>query len=214
MKFPIFASVIVFCIWLGYELHKRRNLEQKARDEFWEREAAANATRRKSLEHLNYIHIPFDTLPMDVLCEDDYVLEYHDTLRELSSSCIVNLTGISNTDLKLTYGAPNIDLLSLYDQNYTTLVRTLQAWAEKLYEGQYVDEAQKVLEFAVSTHTDLSSSYKLLSSIYLEKEQKEKIEALIPIAEELNSSLKEHIVTTLKERCQNGDSPAISHIEG
>ena len=207
MKFPIFASVIVFCIWLGYEIHKNRTLEQKAHDEFWEREAAANATRRKPLDDLDYIEIPFDTLPMNILCEDPKVAEYHSILHELAQNPIVNLTGISNTDLKLQYGAPNIDLLSRYDQSYTSLVRTLQSWAEILYENQFIDEAQTILEFAMSTRTDLNSSYRLLSTIYQNTGQATKIETLIPIAEGLNSSLKGHIVTMLKEYCQT-NAPA------
>ena len=28
MRFYFFASFIVFCIWLGYEIHKRRNKEE------------------------------------------------------------------------------------------------------------------------------------------------------------------------------------------
>lgn len=197
MKFPFFASFIVFCIWLGYELHKQRNKEEKLNQEFWEKEARANSTRRKSLESLDYIKIPFETLPMDIMKDDPMIADYHDTLKSLSEKPIVNFTGISNTDLKLMYGAPNIDLLSQYDQSYTLLVRTLQSWAEALYDKGYVNEACTVLEFAISTHTDISSSYKLLASIYKEKGQPEKIRELIPIAESLNSSLSGHIVSTL-----------------
>ena len=197
MKFPFFASFIVFCIWLGYELHKQRNKEEKLNQEFWEKEARANSTRRKSLESLDYIKIPFETLPMDIMKDDPMIADYHDTLKSLSEKPIVNFTGISNTDLKLMYGAPNIDLLSQYDQSYTLLVRTLQSWAEALYDKGYVNETCTVLEFAISTHTDISSSYKLLASIYKEKGQPEKIRELIPIAESLNSSLSGHIVSTL-----------------
>ena len=197
MKFPFFASFIVFCLWLAYTLHKQRNKEEKANREFWEREAKANSTRRKSLDNLEYVKIPFESLPMEVMKDDSVIAEYHETLQQLSTSPIVNFTGISNTDLKLMYGAPNIDLLSRYDQSYTLLVRTLQEWAEALYEKGYVDEACLILEFAISTRTDISSSYKLLASIYKDKGQTEKIQDLIPIAQNLNSSLSGHIVSTL-----------------
>lgn len=198
MKFPFFASFIVFCIWLGYEIHKHRNKQAKADKEFWEKEAAANNTRRKSLDDLEYIQIPFGSLPMDVLMEDSKVADYHRTLQELSDSPIVNFTGISNTDLKLQYGAPNIELLSRYDQSYTTLVRTLQNWAEVLFENGYSDEAGSILEFAVSTRTDISASYKLLVKIYNQQGTPEKINHLIPIAESLNSGMKNHILTLLR----------------
>lgn len=199
MKFPFFASFLIFCLWLSYEIHKHRNQEAKSRDAFWEKEAAANNTRRKSLDDLDYIRIPFDSLPMDTLKEDPAIMQCHETLHELSASPIVNLTGISNTDLKLTYGAPNIDLLSCYDQRYTLLARTLQDWAAALAGKDFPLEAVSVLEFAVSTHTDVSASYKLLSSLYQKQGCPEKIRDLIPIAESLNSGMKKHILSLLEE---------------
>lgn len=202
MRFPFFASFIVFCIWLGYELHKRRTIEKKANDDFWQREADANNTRRKPLDKLDYIQIPFDKLPVDTLPSDPVVTDCLNTLQELSSDPIVNLTGISNTDLKLQYGAPNIDLLSQYDQRYTILARTLQTWANTLYEKGYSDEARQILEFAIHTRTDISASYKLLAAIYQEKGTPELIKSLIPIAENLNSPLKKHILQHLNELCQ------------
>ena len=201
MKFPFFASFIVFCIWLGYEIRKHRNKQEKAERDFWEKEAAANNTRRKSLDSLEYIHIPFDTLPMNTMREDPVVADYHQTLRELSASPIVNLTGISNTDLKLQYGAPNIDLLSKYDQCYTTLVRTLQDLAETLYKNGHLKDACTVLEFAVSTRTDISASYKLLIQLYKQLGTSDKIRDLLPIAETLNSGMKNHILSLINQEC-------------
>ena len=199
MKFPFFASFIVFCIWLGYEIKKHRRLEEKSMDEFWKREAAANNTRRKPLDDLEYIQIPFDRLPMDVLADDPQVKEYHETLTSLSDNPIVNFSGISNTDLKLQYGAPNIAVLTLYDQRYTVLARTLQELATALYEKGYIAEARTILEFAVSTRTDVSASYKLLITIYKELGQTEKIPDLLPVAQSLNSGLKNLIIRMIEE---------------
>ena len=58
MKFPIFASVIVFCIWLIYEIRKHNKKDKKILDSFWNKENQANNTRAKSLDGLNYIEIP------------------------------------------------------------------------------------------------------------------------------------------------------------
>ena len=199
MKFPFFASFIIFCAWLGYELHKHRNIERKAMDDFWEKEAEANKTRRKSLDSLAYITIPFDTLPMAILPDDEKAAEYKETLRELSTEPIVNLTGITNTELKLTYGAPNITLLSAYDQRYTLLARTLQAFGELLYQNGHLDEAVSVLSFAVSTRTDISATYKLLITLYKELGREDEIAALLPVAEGLNSGMKNTIVSMIRE---------------
>lgn len=199
MKFPFFASFIVFCVWLSYEIRKHRNLQSKSMDAFWEKEAKANNTRRKSLDGLAYIRIPLDTLPMDVLADDPQVKEYHELLRELAKEPIVNLSGISNTDLKLEYGASNIKILSAYDQRYTLLARTLQSLAKALYDNGFLQESCQVLEFAVSTHTDISASYRLLITIYKELHKEYKISELLPIAQSLNSGLKNSIIRMIEE---------------
>lgn len=200
MKFPIFASVIVFCAWLAYQMHRSRKQEKMRESDFWARENEANSTRRKPLDDLNYLHIPFADLPMTVMTEDAVVLECHETLRRLAEQPIVNFTGITNTDLKLRYGAPNIDLLSRYDHSYTVLARTLQKWAEALTAAAFHHEAVTILEFAVSTETDVSRSYFLLADLYQKIGTPAKIAGLIPIADNLNTSLREHIVRELRSK--------------
>ena len=196
---PFFASFIIFLVWLSYEISKSRRLGEKARDAYWEREAAANSTRRKSLDGLNYITIPFDSLPMEAMKEDEKVMEFHNTLHYLAGSPIVNFTGFSNTDLKLEYGAPNIDLLMRYDQSYTTLARTLQQWAEKLYQAGYIPEAKQILEFSISTDTDVSGSYRLLADIYSKEGENDKIKELMNRARNLRSASSNIIVRILQE---------------
>ena len=199
MKIPIFAIFIVFVVWLTYEISKSDRKEEKIRNAFWERERQANNTRRKPLDDLAYITIPFEKLPVELYAEEEPVKEYLQTLHFLAQSPIVNFTGISNTDLKLQYGAPNIDLLTKYDQNYTMLARTLQQWASFLYEKGSVPEAREVLEFAISTNTDVSGTYKLLCKIYKEENTPEKIQSLYPVAESLNSLMRPAILRILQE---------------
>ena len=199
MKFPFFASFIVFCIWLGYEIHKHRSMEAKAYEDFWAKENAANNTRKKPLDDLEYITIPIESFPFSLFCEQEQVAEYQQTIKDLSVVPIVNLTGISNTDLKLQYGAPNIDLLSLYDQRYTTLVRTLQNWAAFLYQENHPLEAKVLLEFAVHTRTDIYASYELLIKIYEEDGENFRIPELLPYAEKVNSMSQKRIISLLEE---------------
>ena len=199
MKFPLFASFIVFIIWLTFQLSKGSRLDEAQRQAFWDKEYRANNTRRKPLDDLAYITVPLEKLSMDLLPEDEKAADYKATLKSLSETEIVNFTGITNTDLKLQYGAPNIDLLTRYDQNYTILARTLQQWASCLYQNGYRKEACTVLEFAVSTKTDVSGTYKLLCTIYKEENTPEKIQSLYPTVESLNSVMKNAIVRILQE---------------
>lgn len=199
MKVLFLSSLIMFCIVLAYTNKKHRKLEEKYQKDFWDREQQANNTRKKSLNNLDYITIPFDTLPMDILQDDADIAEMHTLLQNLSSQKIVNLTGYTNTDLKLAYGTANITVLSEYDQNYTLLVRTLQDWAKRLYAEGFMTETKSILEFAVSTGTDVSHSYYLLADIYDALGESAKKEALIAAAASINSSMKNVIVRTLQE---------------
>lgn len=199
MNWTLFASFIVFCLWLSNLLKKQRRIEKNAMDSYRHKEAAANNTRKKPMDDLDFISVPFDFLPMHILKENEEVAECHRLITALSEQKIVNLTGLSNTELKLRYGVPNLTFLMDCDQNYTVLVRTLQKWASLLYENGYTDEAKTVLEFAVSTKTDIRSTYSLLARIYTQTGQSGKIESLAQIAEGLTSASKPAIVRILQE---------------
>lgn len=124
--------------------------------------------------------------------------ECKEILRSLSTQKIVNLTGYTNTDLKLSYGTANITCLTEYDQNYTLLVSTLQKWAEALYRGGAKKECRQVLEYAVSVGTDVSHTYFLLADLYDEEGENDLKCSLIEKASGLSSLSSKVIVRTLQ----------------
>ncbi len=125
--------------------------------------------------------------------------ECKEILWSLSTQKIVNFTGYTNTDLKLTYGTANITCLTEYDQNYTLLVSTLQKWAEALYLGGAKKECLQVLEYAVSIGTDVSHTYFLLADLYDEEGESDRKHSLIEKASGLSSLSSKVIVRTLQE---------------
>ena len=205
MSLKFLASLIIFIVFVYTILIVARNtrrqkaLAKKKEQEFWDREKRANSVRKKSLDGLDYVRIPLDKLPMDALPEDEKAREYKELLTYLSTQPIVNLTGFTNTDLKLEYGTANITPLSQYDQNYTALVRTLQQWAELLLNAALTEEAETVLAYAISIGTDVSHTYYALAKIYAGREEYDKIADLILRAEGLRSALRNSIVRTLQE---------------
>ncbi len=199
MKFPFLASFIIFILVLSRAIRRSRRQQEKTEQSFWDREAKANSVRKKSLEALNYIRIPFDRLPTHIMEEDPEVEDALRTLRDLSAQKIVNLTGYTNTDLKLEYGTSNITALMEYDQNYTILVRTLQRWADILWDAGYEAEAASILEFALETQTDISRTYYQLAKYYAAKGELSRIGDLVSDAEKLRSANRDAIVRTLKE---------------
>ena len=205
MKFYVLASLIVFIWIIGHNLRKSKRIQSEAEARFWERERLANETRRKPLDNLDYVRIPLEELPMHLMEDNEQVAGCLQIINELSLQPIVNLTGYTNTDLKLEYGTAKITVLTEYDQSYTLLVNTLQTWAKLLYDAGYVEETRKILEFAVSTRTDVTASYDLLADIYLQDAAPEKIQNLLSTAENLNSLSKQVILRHLQEKLPQTD---------
>lgn len=199
MKLPVLASFIILLAIISRLIKKSSRSMEAEQQSFWSKERESNNVRKKSLDTLNYVTIPFDKLPCQVHSDHDMVNECLSTLHTLAERKIVNLTGFTNTELKLTYGTANITALTEYDQNFTVLVTTLQKWAETLYELDAIEEAQNILEYAVSVDSDVSKTYELLTSIYATKQNLEGIDELIKRAEALNSASGKIIVRRLQE---------------
>lgn len=208
MKIPIFAIfAVLFTIWLNLRANRAANRDDEIEKAFWRREHEANATRKKSLDSLLYIHVPPEIAKI-TLPEDHR--EGQDALRMLGHLTednvrIVNLTGWSNTDLKLEYGAANIGALTEYDAGYTALATALQQLGQALYDLGRFGDAERVLEFAAGTSTDITATYRLLIDLYRTKrgynteEVRQKTEALLPIAQSLRSLSRDKIVKMIED---------------
>ncbi len=214
MKFPFLATFILLCIFLNFRMRSISRKEEQREEDFWEKELKANSVRKKSLDNLEYIHIPTDRLPFGTADGNTTLQGAEDEVLALKDEKIVNFTGITNTDLKLEYGTANITALTQYDQNYTALVCALQKWGQELYnQGRYEDAAE-VLEFAVKTRTDVSSTYRLLLDLYQTKlglnedEIHRKLEAMLPIAKNLNALSRKQIVDSIEKALGLNQEPA------
>lgn len=197
MKFPIFASILVFCIWLAYEIRKANKKSDKSLRAFREREAKADATRKQSLDSLQYIVINDEILN---LLNENFPEELKETashLERLKDAKTVNLSNITNTDLKLMYGAANLPLLTEYDQNYLLLTRCLIEMGEYYNEHKDFGKAKLVLEFAVSTGCDSVGVYKILTDIYNSENDTAKLNYLKSSASMLNGITKGPIMDYL-----------------
>jgi hypothetical protein len=197
MPFPVSTILIfIFIIWLQYEIRKSSRKAKTVSDDFWDKETKANAARRKDINNLEYVQIQPDQLPIADK-EDQIINSYRDTILQLSNKRILNLTGISNTELKNNYGIANINLLMEYDNNYTILVSMLQKWAERLYSKGYEEDALSVLEYAVSCKTDVNKSYKLLADLYKKRNTPEKITDLIQMISSMSIHDKDKLIKEL-----------------
>lgn len=132
---------------------------------------------------------------MAPLSEELSEAEYE--LCAMAQKKILNLTGISNTELRLTYGTANLDPLAACDQNYTALIRLLQKWGNLLISSDCKDDAVCVLSYAVSIGSDIAGTYAQLSRLYAECGEYKKIEELRTRAEQLTTLMKPSILRDL-----------------
>ena len=160
--FIIILIVLQFAIKKSTRNHKTRN------EEFLDRETKANQVRRKDISRLNYISIP-DNLPLinsgndtfdRLMAEDSRMKRSYDTIQSLRDKKILNLTGISNTELKLSYGAANLKDLTEYDDNFTSLVKAIAFIGHNLLDYKDIEDAAAYLEYGISIKSDISSDRK------------------------------------------------------
>lgn len=264
----LFGLTLIIIVFIAFSKSRDKNTKKKSA-EFWQKERESKFIPRKDISALDYIHIPYSSLPFcyfmpgangpirisgntaaapapkefadesgefsvlstdsethhmvdellseiaaaeDTSADSSYVRapEYTAPLSEelaetelalckLADSRILNLTGVSNTELRLTYGTANLDPLTAYDQNFTTLIRSLQKWGSLLASADRKQDAVTVLSYAVSIGSDIAGTYALLARLYKEQGDFSKIEELKEAAEELTTLMKPSILRDLDQ---------------
>lgn len=172
---------------------------EQIRNDFWTKERKANLTTRKTLSDIDYIQIPINDLPFIAQTNDSKLENIQSKIIKLSKEPIANFTGYSNTDLKLKFGAGNINHIIECDTNFTTFATLMYEWGLYYYNQNQNQKAQQILEFATNQKSDVSKSFILLAEIYIDSGQADKIDALIQIAESLDTLVKNKIIESLKE---------------
>lgn len=195
--FPLFTIFIIFIVWSSYEMHKSTRNDRKNQDDFWNREQTSNNVRRKRIDDSEYITIPDSILNINSSNED--VVKHLASLRELKNKKILNLTGKTSTDIKELYGPANLNYVTECDDNFTSMCQVLSSLGTLLKEEGDLAQAAKVLEFAVNSKSDISSTYLALADIYLSTGNSEKIKDLISTASLLDSLMKDSIIKNLTD---------------
>lgn len=195
----ILPFFLLFLVWISYSKARTQRKEREQEAAFWQKEEEANATRRKDISLLDYVRIPLDQLPFGIRPKDETLADCEAQIRALADQKILNLTGKTNTEIKLAYGAANLPFLDECDQRFTSLARTMQRWGARLYELSLTQEAKCVLSYAVSWGSDIKGSYVLLGRIYREEHNTAALADLKERARLLNSLMKEPILKALAE---------------
>ena len=193
MPFLIFGLFVILVSILSYYRKRHTALLEKADQDFWQRESAANSVRRKDISGLSYINIPYELF--STVSDSDAVLKTaFSELDALHDKKILNLGRQSNTDLKLQYGPANLPALMEYDQNFSDLLQIITHYTNRLIELEHIDDAVPILEFAISCGSDISSHYTTLAGYYKDTNATEKLLSLKEQAMALDSIMQSAIL--------------------
>lgn len=188
--------LIIFGI-IGLLRAKAALKDKKKRDDFFDKESKANSTPKSDLSTLSYIKI--DESLLSVNSDNPEIQALLSELTDLKDKRILNLTGISNTDLKLKYGAANITELTECDDNFASLCKILNSLGKAYYDNGDILTSKKFLEYAVGIRTDITDTFVTLATIYRDNNENNRIDDLINIAGTLNSLSKQTIILKLND---------------
>ena len=186
---PIFFIVMCVIIMVHFGVSGTKRAAAKKSQGFWDRENEANNVRRADISKLPYLTIDAQALPLDEARSLDCSREIS-VIRELTEHPerrILNLSMYTNTDLKSMYGPANLPDLSFYDENFTSLIRSLNRIGVCFAEAGDVQNAKRVFEYAVSCGSDFSVTDTRPGEIYADAGETEKIDGLLQSAESLQS---------------------------
>lgn len=184
--FCIFCLVFITVYAIARANAYSSNNERRAKRNFLNRESKANSVRRADISNLDYLVIPFETLPLGA-CISAELVALADELRAFSDKKILNLSAYTNTDLKLMYGPANLEDLSSYDQNFTSLICTLDKIGRGLFDEGNLTDATRFLEYSIGIGSDITTTYTCLGSIYVANKQSSKLDNLITLASQIKS---------------------------
>lgn len=190
---PCFTVFLIFIIVLNISLRKQRRSQEEVDRKFWDRELAANNTRKQDITKLDYITIPSDMIPQNLHTETEQALV------ELSSKKMLNLINQTNTDLKLKYGVANLEELSEYEENFTRYIALIPVYANELIDAGQKESAIALLELAVAQHADSCPIYALLAEQYIQNGNSDKVQDLMEQAKSIDSISGSIIVQKLQE---------------
>lgn len=201
MHIPIFGLIMIFVLWLGYEIKaKTKNAKQQTED-FWEKERKSGFVPRQSTEDIHFITIEDTILPKTTDSNNEIDVAVNGILA-LKDKPIADLSEYTNTDLKLKYGTGNFTKLSEADTNFISLTRLLGKAITTLYEEGRLAEAEAMGSFALKSKVFTTSCTIPLASIYAKLGDTEKLDAVLDAAISYGKC-PDSLINKLKEIRQN-----------
>lgn len=195
--FPVFTIFFFFCLFVFFRIRHLQNRREERDAAFWAREEEAMHAPNVDLSDVQFLRIPLERFPVGLMDTDEGAM-VEEELKQLSAEPILNLNGMTNTDVRLAYGAGNFDHMQKAGENFDRLEVLLCDYAKLLIENGHPADAVPVLEFAVESNATVSSIYTLLGECYDDMGDGERLNTLIATVEGRDMMMKASILDHLR----------------
>lgn len=186
-----FFGFLMVVLVFQHQLKKNMAVEEKTKQNYWEKERESLVIRKKELQPSDFISVDLQALHLNCpadLGEADYryCQSLIEKIRLFSEKKLMNYAHLSNADLRLKFGTANQDKITAYEENYNQLLKLLGDYGMFMRKNGEPEESIKAFELCVNADSDYSNHYKELAELYLETDQADKIEELITKANGLS----------------------------
>ncbi|MCR4674988.1 MAG: hypothetical protein K5675_08250 [Lachnospiraceae bacterium] len=210
MAFPFLTIFMIFIIFLFFRFSTLRKKQDEKINNFWDHEYDAEHTPARDISNLPYIKVPLSNFPLDKW-DDDEIRMIEDSIRSLSEKRILNLTGKTNTELKLEYGTANLNVMSEIGENFNDLAVLLTDYGKALMQKGDFESAANVFEYGASIKSDVSSNYMLLGDCYIALHQERKLNTIKEQVQSMHLLLEHKIISYLDSLVPNTEDFEMSH---
>lgn len=146
------------------------------------RDRESNYSRKKDIPKELMVTPGYDALQLGVYPEAEDFKTLHNMLarceRASKLTMVKPFQGKSNIDLKMEFGAVNLDVITSYEDNYTKYLHSLNNLAKELIKQGFYRDAETVLHECIGFGSDLTLTFKLLADIYIAEGKTEILEAV------------------------------------
>ena len=139
---------LIFLLWFTYERLKADRHSSYSNEEFWERERRASFTPSARIDNLPYITLDESVIPSASSADNDELKSVLEEIRSLKDTQMIDLSEMTNTELKLKYGTANFTALSEADQRFALLITDFEKAGELLAAAGRTDEAYALVRYA------------------------------------------------------------------
>ncbi|MBO4498190.1 MAG: hypothetical protein IJL07_03845 [Lachnospiraceae bacterium] len=139
---------LIFLLWFTYERIKADRHSSYSNEEFWERERRASFTPSARTDNLPYIKLDESAIPSVTEGDSEELKSVLEEIRSLKDTQMIDLSEMTNTELKLKYGTANFTALSEADQRFALLITDFEKAGELLAAAGRRDEAYALVSYA------------------------------------------------------------------